>query len=174
MALTVNTTLISGTRIITDDVSGSVAVDYTTQLSALTSALTSISTALNDINTAANVGNTTLNTISNNIAALAAASASPETIEEIKRIADALEELKAVQAEVEQHQKAIKTLAEGSGIHTLGPFDLFQMVSVYKLLVEQGKASDVTDAVASEEQTAALANTIEYINKINSDIPKAF
>lgn len=70
------------------------------------------------------------------------------------RIADAIET-------IETHQKEIKDLASGSGIHTLSPQDWIGLISTYKLYVDD------------EDTAIGLDKLEEYFTKIDQ-LPKKF
>jgi len=67
MALTLNTTLIPGVTIITDDTSGGIAIDYSTVLSNINTNLTNINNNLTNVNTNLTNINTTSGTIKTSI-----------------------------------------------------------------------------------------------------------
>ena len=69
----------------------------------------------------------------------------------------------------------ITGLATGSGIHIVGAYDGFGMVSLYRLLVEQAKILDDTGGLASPEKIqASLSEITRVVGQIRSNIPKEF
>lgn len=76
------------------------------------------------------------------------------------RIAISLETIAANSTTVATNVAAIKQLAAGNGIHTLGPIDWVGLISVYKLYVEDA------DAIGLEK-------LLEYKAKIDA-LPKNF
>ena len=74
---------------------------------------------------------------------------------------------------IEAHQNRIKELGEGVGYRIKGPYDIFGMVTVYKLLIEEAKILE-GDATTSAKQQEALTRVREYMQKISANIPKEF
>jgi hypothetical protein len=69
----------------------------------------------------------------------------------------------------------ITGLATGNGIHIIGAYDGFGLVTLYKLLVEQAKILDTSGGAASPEQIQASLNEItRVVSQIRSNIPKEF
>ena len=69
----------------------------------------------------------------------------------------------------------ITGLATGNGIHIIGAYDGFGMVTLYKLLVEQAKILDTSNGTATPEQIQASLNEItRVVSQIRSNIPKEF
>jgi len=73
---------------------------------------------------------------------------------------------------IETYQKKMKELGEGPGIHIVGAYDVFQMVSIYKLLIEQ--AQILENAGASAGTAAAQAEVTRVSQLIKSNIPRDF
>lgn len=66
----------------------------------------------------------------------------------------------------------MKNLAEGSGIHFIGPYDYIGLISVYKSLIEEG--SILKPATVQKSATKVATSKItEYLNAISS-LPKQF
>jgi hypothetical protein len=67
----------------------------------------------------------------------------------------------------------ITGLATGPGIHIVGAYEVFQMVSIYKLLIEQ--AQILENAGASAAQIAAAQAEVTRVSQlIKSNIPRDF
>lgn len=58
--------------------------------------------------------------------------------------------------------------SNNEGIHVIGPYDWFSMITVYKLLVEQGKMLDTQDNVSAAEQAQSNALIDGYSNVLSS------
>ena len=78
------------------------------------------------------------------------------------------------QTAIETYQKKLKELGEGSGIRMIGPYEIFGMISLYRLMIEQAKALDTTDKVSASTQAAALAEVARVSNLIKDNIPREF
>lgn len=66
----------------------------------------------------------------------------------------------------------MKNLAEGSGIHFIGPYDYIGLIGVYKSLIEEG--SILKPATVQKSATKVATSKItEYLNAISS-LPKQF
>ena len=69
----------------------------------------------------------------------------------------------------------ITGLATGNGIHIVGAYDVFGMLSIYRLLIEQAKVLENAGTTASPAQiTAALAEVARVSQLIKSNIPRDF
>jgi len=68
-------------------------------------------------------------------------------------------------SELEKHQLRVKELSDGTGVHTVSPYDNFSLISIYKILVEQGKILDQTGNVDTVTQDAAISAISDYVNK---------
>ena len=75
--------------------------------------------------------------------------------------------------DIETHQQRIKELAEGTGIHFVGPWEWVGLLSLYKLFIEEGKILDETSNVSAEKLAQALAKFNEYKDKVGS-LPTVF
>lgn len=68
----------------------------------------------------------------------------------------------------------MKNLAQGTGIHMVGPYDWIGFMSTYRLFVEQAKLSiDSTQNATPEQQAASLEILRSYITKVQS-LPTLF
>jgi hypothetical protein len=72
------------------------------------------------------------------------------------------------EASMEQHQNRMKNLAEGKGIHVIGPYDWVGLISIYKLLVEEAHVLDTTNKASDANIVEAAKVLNEYLAKINS------
>lgn len=75
--------------------------------------------------------------------------------------------------EIETYQQRIKELAEGTGIHFVGPWEWVGLLSLYKLFIEEGKILEEGDNVSAEKLAQALAKFNQYKDKVNS-LPTLF
>ncbi len=77
------------------------------------------------------------------------------------------------QTAMETYQKRLKELGEGTGIHVLGPYEWFGLISIYKLMIEQGKVLDDTDNVSVDQIIKSKEKAEEFLSKI-SNLPTMF
>lgn len=75
---------------------------------------------------------------------------------------------------IETYQKKMKELGEGPGIHFIGPYEVFGMISIYRLLVEQAKISDSAESASASQIQAALAEVTRVSQLIKSNISRDF
>jgi hypothetical protein len=145
MALSTDTTLIPGYTVVTDSVTGGIAIIRTvddstsyeyTIANEIADKLTIIATHLESISNSLNNGSTPVGTV---LSDLAQAS---------ENSARALE--------------GIYNRAKGDGIHMKGPQDWIGLISTYKLYVENEGPDKMT-----------LAEFAEYFSKVDS-LPKSF
>lgn len=69
----------------------------------------------------------------------------------------------------------ITGLATGNGIHIVGAYDGFGMVSLYRLLIEQAKILDNAGTTATPAQIqASLDEVTRVVGQIRANIPKEF
>lgn len=68
---------------------------------------------------------------------------------------------------METYQKRLKELGEGKGIHVVGPWEWIGLISIYRLLVEEGKVLDTTLDVTDEQIKEALVKVNGYLDKLN-------
>jgi hypothetical protein len=64
-------------------------------------------------------------------------------------------------------------LAQGTGIHMVGPYDWLGFASIYHLYVEQGKLLDTSGNASPDQQAAALTQLESYLTKVRS-LPTLF
>jgi hypothetical protein len=75
---------------------------------------------------------------------------------------------------IETYQKKMKELGEGPGIHVIGPYEVFSMISIYKLLIEQAKILDSAESASASQIQAALSEATRLSERIKNNIPKDF
>ncbi len=76
---------------------------------------------------------------------------------------------------IETYQKKMKELGEGPGIHFLGPYEKFGLVSIYRMMIEQAKILESTGVAATPEQvTQALVEVRRLSDLIRDNIPREF
>ena len=66
--------------------------------------------------------------------------------------------------QAEQHHLKMKELASGIGIRNVTPYDTFSLISIYHLLVEQGKVLDTEGIVDPDKQQQAISKILEFNN----------
>jgi hypothetical protein len=75
---------------------------------------------------------------------------------------------------IETYQKKMKELGEGPGIHVIGPYEVFSMISIYRLLIEQAKILDSAESASASQIQAALSEATRLSERIKNNIPKDF
>ena len=75
---------------------------------------------------------------------------------------------------IETYQKKLKELGEGSGIRVIGPYEVFGMISIYRLLIEQAKILDSAESASASQIQAALSEVTRLSERIKNNIPKDF
>ena len=75
---------------------------------------------------------------------------------------------------IETYQKKLKELGEGSGIRVIGPYEVFGMISIYRLLIEQAKILDSAETASASQIQAALSEVTRLSERIKINIPKDF
>ena len=74
--------------------------------------------------------------------------------------------------DIEEHQKRMLELAEGSGMHVVGPYEIFGMINQYKTMIEQGGILDFGDVKSKAKTQHALDVMNDYAAKIRRNIPR--
>jgi hypothetical protein len=74
---------------------------------------------------------------------------------------------------IETYQKKVKELAEGTGVHFVGPWEWVGLLSLYKLFIEEGKILEETNNISAEKVAEALAKFNQYKDKVSS-LPTVF
>jgi hypothetical protein len=78
-------------------------------------------------------------------------------------------------SDIEGHQQKVRELAEGTGIRTIGPYDVFGMVSIYRLLIEKAKILETDGTTATlAQKTASLAEVNRLVDLIKTNISREF
>jgi len=148
-----NQTLISAANIIRSHIANTVA-GYTNTIQ---TKLTSIDSTLSNIKT-------DLDTISTNISGINTSMSGIKTdMDGIKTDLDTMS----------SNSTAIKNLAQGTGIHMVGPYDWLGFASIYHLYVEQGKLIDQSGNASPDQQAAALTQLQSYLAKVQA-LPTLF
>jgi ribosomal protein RSM22 (predicted rRNA methylase) len=137
--------------------------DYGTVYGNISTYLNQVREELADINVDTTAAAASLGTMATNSTTMATNSTTMAT--NITTIASKL-------TDIETYQKKMKELGEGPGIHIVGAYDVFQMVSIYKLLIEQ--AQILENAGASAGTAAAQAEVTRVSQLIKSNIPRDF
>jgi len=76
---------------------------------------------------------------------------------------------------IETYQKKMKELGEGPGIHFLGPYEKFGLVTTYRMMIEQAKILESAGVAATPEQiTQALVEVRRLSDLIRDNIPREF
>ena len=90
-------------------------------------------------------------------------------------IADKQTTIADKQTAMETYQKKMKELGEGPGIHFIGPYEVFGLVSIYRMMIEQAKILESAGTPAAAEQVAqALIEVRRLSELIKSNISKDF
>ena len=74
---------------------------------------------------------------------------------------------------IETYHKRIKELGETTGIHMIGPYEKFGLISIYKLLIEEAKILEV-DKVSDSKRYEAYRTLQYYFDQIGKVVPKEF
>ena len=76
---------------------------------------------------------------------------------------------------IETYQKKMKELGEGPGIHFIGPYEVFGLVSIYRMMIEQAKILESQGISVSDEQVAQALIEVRRISElIKTNISKDF
>lgn len=87
------------------------------------------------------------------------------TLDFINSIHDVLtnkhvENIRSAYVKMEDHQRKLRELGEDPGIHVIGPYELFSMIAVYKILIEEAMLAR-NDELADPATIAAALKKIE-------------
>jgi hypothetical protein len=88
-------------------------------------------------------------------------------------IKDSLSTIATQTTTLASNSTTITGLATGPGIHIVGAYDVFQMVSIYRLLIEQAQILENAGTPAAQI-TAAQAEVTRVSQLIKSNIPRDF
>lgn len=75
--------------------------------------------------------------------------------------------------EMEAHQNRIKELGETVGYRIKSPYEVFSMVSLYKLFVKEAQILELEDAT-EEERARALQRVLDYMQEFYNVIPREY
>lgn len=89
------------------------------------------------------------------------------------RMADSMEQIAEKMSDIENHQRRMRELGEGEGIHMTSPYEWFSLISLYRLFIEEGKVLDLSEKITDQELALAKASVITYINKLK-ELPRSF
>ena len=143
----------------TEDVVVDVEIDYSSYYERIATAAETIATQITTLATQA----TTIATQTTIIATQATTTAANTTT------------IASKQTAMETYQKKMKELGEGPGIHFIGPYEVFGLVSIYRMMIEQAKILVSTgDAPTSEQVAQALIEVRRLSELIKTNISKEF
>lgn len=74
---------------------------------------------------------------------------------------------------IETYHKRMKELGETTGIHMIGPYEKFGLISIYKLLIEEAKILEI-DKVSDDKRNEAYRTLQYYFDQIGKVVPKEF
>ena len=143
----------------------SIAIDYTTYYDRIATALETIATQTTTIATQTTTIATQTTTIATRLTAIST---------DIDTIASNSTTIKDKQTAMETYQKKLKELGEGVGIRVIGPYEVFGMISIYRLLIEQAKILDTTESASASQIQAAITEVTRLAQLIRSNVPKEF
>jgi hypothetical protein len=76
---------------------------------------------------------------------------------------------------IETYQKKMKELGEGPGIHFIGPYEVFGLVSIYRMMIEQAKILENNGVAPTAEQVAQSLIEVRRLSElIKTNISKEF
>jgi hypothetical protein len=142
-----------------------IAIDYTTYYDRIATALENISTQTTTIATRLTAISTDIDTIASN---------STTIKDKQTTIAEKQTTIAEKQTAMETYQKKLKELGEGSGIRVIGPYEVFGMISIYRLLIEQAKILDTTESASDSQIRDAIREVDRLARSIRSNVPKEF
>ena len=143
----------------------SIAIDYTTYYDRIATALETMATQTTTIATQTTTIATRLTAIATDIDTIASNSTT---------IKDKQTTIAEKQTAMETYQKKLKELGEGVGIRVIGPYEVFGMISIYRLLIEQAKILDTTESASASQIQAAITEVTRLAQLIRSNVPKEF
>jgi hypothetical protein len=143
MALSVDTSLIPGVNIVTDSVTGGIAIDYSSYYERIASAIERIEENTN--RTAESLEPSDSTKLADNL------------ITHLEMIAEATQ--------------IIKALAETSGIKTVNDYDILNFISNYKFLIESKELLKEIEPLTDKESDKTNKRLSDYIRRIKN-LPK--
>ena len=154
MTIVIDTTSLPGVTIVRAGSSEEgIVIDYSSYYARIATALETIATNSTTIS-----NNST--TISNNSTTLTNSVGSDSST------------LSSTFLNISDNINVLKNLAEGPGIHAIGPYEYLGLIGTYKNLVEEGDILKTNTIQKSATKVAALRIT-EYLNIIKN-LPKQF
>jgi len=139
-------------------------------LSQIQSSLSNISSSLGTVATNSTSVKSSLQTIENSVNV-----GSTTLVSVLSDVESALDGMKTILADIESHQQKIKELAEGTGIHTIGPLEYVGFISTYRRLIEEGGILRWREFEPTEKDISKALNDLgKYVDKIQKNIPRAF
>ena len=88
-------------------------------------------------------------------------------------ISSTLSSIKSDLDTMKTNSTTMATLASGTGMHVIGPYDWLGYASLYRLYVEEGKLLDTSQVASSADQATALTALEAYLAKVQS-LPTSF
>jgi hypothetical protein len=143
MTLSVDTSLIPGVNIVTDSVTGGIAIDYSSYYERIASAIERIEENTN--RTAESLEPSDSTKLADNL------------ITHLEMIAEATQ--------------IIKALAETSGIKTVNDYDILNFISNYKFLIESKELLKEIEPLTDKESDKTNKRLSDYIRRIKN-LPK--
>jgi hypothetical protein len=143
MTLSVNTSLIPGVNIVTDSVTGGIAIDYSNYYERIASAIERI-----EENT---------NRTANSLEPSDSTKLADNLITHLEMIAEATQ--------------IIKALAETSGIKTVNDYDILNFISTFKFLIESKELLKENEPLTDKESDKTNKRLLDYIRRIKN-LPK--
>jgi hypothetical protein len=143
MTLSVNTSLIPGVNIVTDSVTGGIALDYSSYYERMALAIERIKE--NTDRTANSLEPSDSTKLADNL------------ITHLEMIAEATQ--------------IIKALAETSGIKTVNDYDILNFISTFKFLIESKELLKENEPLTDKESDKTNKRLLDYIRRIKN-LPK--
>ena len=143
MTLSVNTSLIPGVNIVTDSVTGGIALDYSSYYERMALAIERIKE--NTDRTANSLEPSDSTKLADNL------------ITHLEMIAEAAQ--------------IIKALAETSGIKTVNDYDILNFISTFKFLIESKELLKENEPLSDKESDKTNKRLLDYIRRIKN-LPK--
>lgn len=143
MTLSVNTSLIPGVNIVTDSVTGGIALDYSSYYERMALAIERIKE--NTDRTANSLEPSDSTKLADNL------------ITHLEMIAEATQ--------------IIKALAETSGIKTVNDYDILNFISTFKFLIESKELLKENEPLSDKESDKTNKRLLDYIRRIKN-LPK--
>jgi len=143
MTLSVNTSLIPGVNIVTDSVTGGIALDYSSYYERMALAIERIKE--NTDRTANSLEPSDSTKLADNL------------ITHLEMIAEATQ--------------IIKALAETSGIKTVNDYDILNFISTFKFLIESKELLKENESLTDKESDKTNKRLLDYIRRIKN-LPK--